>query len=176
MLPYDSVPFKNKIDQVIQPNDPIVIVTKSTGNVHVGVGRYLGSRGTDKNLRVVVVEERTRNVWRSNADNSQYEWDLYDKIETAPKYTYPESRTTYYGNYRTKTPEDLAHEEKLRTEQRNTYEEYRKAHSAYAERKTAWLHANYTLVTEGFETKSTLQLNRIFKIDTSVRDISKVPL
>ncbi len=45
MKPYEQAPFTNRIGQVIQPGDTILIVTGGQGNtIHTRTGTYLGRR------------------------------------------------------------------------------------------------------------------------------------
>ena len=75
MNPYETIPFINKIGQVIQPGSKIIVVTGGRGSsIHTRLGTYLGRRTTKDwrgkdQIETVVEVQDTKGVWVDAAGN-----------------------------------------------------------------------------------------------------------
>lgn len=144
--------FKNSIGQVIQPGDEVVIITSGYNhNTRTNRGRYLGVTGRGVTVSIWNPEIRYRHIATGFETRSWYN-DKRVKDDPYVKYDY----SIKYG-----TPE---------------YSAAQAAYKRLSEERQARIEAIGTEY-ERFEIpryrKSTLQLNRIFKIDTTIIDAAQ---
>ncbi len=172
--PVEALPYTNDLDDVIQPGDPVIVVTKSTGTVAIYKGTYLGSRLprpgniNPEDYRTVQVEvELVVEELRHKVTN-----ELFDRNKVpAKRPDYP-----HEVNFaRTYVPESYRHMVKLTPEERAEYDaamkEYVKGRRVYDAAFQAYQDQHH-YVKRIEKVKKNLQRNRIFPINQ--RSISDV--
>lgn len=180
--PYEIVPFTNDIDQVIQPGEAIVAITKSAGSVGTYVGKYLGLRkykprwADEETVNVVIETVHEIENWLHNETNE--EWSYKTSI---PGIELPKPPSYNLENYGYKGPSRYWHTSKTVEEQKQLNEAYEKQHAAhrkyaellkfYYEEREKYKVMHYHKVITTFTKKRTLYLNMIYAIQTRLADV-----
>lgn len=139
--PFEEVPFTNEIGQVVQPGDKIAVVTGSR-NAHISVGRYVGHR-KDHN-RVIVETDHHKEVSIHKETGEEFDSNKHVPME------YPSYPRYGQGNWDT------------------AYAEYQKKYGEWYELNKKVRNEHFKKVKIPYTVRRTLQLNRIFKIDTNL--------
>lgn len=143
--PFEAIPFTNEINQVIQPGDKVAVVTGSR-SAHISVGRYVGHR--KQHNRVIVETDHYRTKWVHKETGEEFDSDKHvaEPRPTSPPWGYD---TDYYKRYE---------------EYHNKYNEWYKLVLTTKKEQFKEVKIPYTY-------RRTLQLNRIFKIDTNLSSL-----
>lgn len=151
----NPVNFKNMIDQEIAPGDDVVIVTTGYGHsVSTKKGTYLGKHANG-GVQCKVYEPRTRYLHKPTQTEVDYFWN--DPRYQAIPYASWRGQGLRYG-----TPEYAAEQERYRKEQ----EEAQAKRQAISDEYEPFKVPHYR--------RTTLQLNRIFKLDTTMVEAAKL--
>lgn len=147
------VDFTNSIGQVIKPGDEVVIVTSGYNHdVHINSGIYLGRKGSKDGVSCRVTEHYTHYRHKETGVEYKHTWynDPRVKAMVYPKmdYSHPYKSPEYDEAYKVYR------------------EEYEKVTSQIQE-----IGKEYEPFKVPYFRYTTLQKNRIFKIDTSAIDI-----
>lgn len=153
-----EVEFQNEIGQVIKPGDEVVIITSKSYShgVRVNTGTYLGKKNNGVSCRV----QQSHTKWRhkETGEDVGYYWGP-DAVKRYGELPYPRANWTglRYG-----TPEYDAERDRVNKEVAKYNEQYQNRLALYAPFKVPYFR------------HTTLQLNRIFKIDTPAADLRKI--
>jgi hypothetical protein len=134
--------YKNSIGQTIKPNDDIIIVTTCTGRTKIAPGVYLGTKNGHVSCRTQYNGTQYRNKETGLVEENF--WNLYTKRVPYPRQGHD------YVSYNSP--------------------EYSKAQEEYSAKSKAFM-ALYDSENVPMFRGTTLQLDRIYKIDTSVFDL-----
>ncbi len=166
--PVEALPYTNDLDDVIQPGEPVIVVTKSTGTVGIYKGTYLGSRLprpgniNPEDYRTVqvevelVVEELRHKVTNELFDrkNIPVEWPNYPREHEFAKTYHP---VRNYWPMVKLTPEE-------RTEYDAAMKKYVEGRRVYDAAFQAYQDQHH-YVKRIEKVKKNLQRNRIFPIN-----------
>lgn len=152
---FKTEPFKNSIGQTINVGEEVLYVTTGYGhNVTTGIGVYAGfyDYGNSQyySKRVVVMKYCPQTRYRHNETGIEVDYWWQDARVKAM--TYP-SYTEYYTQHKYGTPE-----------YKDGVERYKAACAKYQEDRQAIYDNDYTAFKIPRWGRTTLQLNRIFKI------------
>jgi hypothetical protein len=157
------VEHKNNLGQTIKPGDEVVIVTTGYSHrVSISKGEYLGKKNNGCSCRVV--EHRTKYRFKETGEELGWWYDHATKRGVMP--TSPKHPGFRRGGYRYGTPEYAAEV----AENQKTANAYQAAYAEY-NRQVAEVGKDYEAFKVPYNRYTTLQLNRIYKLDTSVFDI-----
>jgi len=148
-----KVPFTNSLDQVLNPGDDVVVVTTGYAHrVNITSGKYLGRYKTEKGP-VSCIVDRPVTKWKHIATGALDQYDDFSKRVNALNYpSYP------YG-IRYGAP---GYDEMM--------QEYKEAHAKYSAARQAISDEYVTYKVPNY-VRTTLQNNRVFKIDTAAWDL-----
>lgn len=142
--PFEAIPYTNEIGQVIQPGDSVAVVTGSR-SAHISTGRYVGHR--KQHNRVIVETDHHHDVWVHKESGEEFDSKKHVPMEYPQYPRYGQGNwDAIYGEYQKKYGEWWELQKKIREEQ------FKKVKIPYISRRT-------------------LQLNRIFKIDTNLSSL-----
>ena len=162
----EEVPFKNQLDQVINPGDSIVIVTTCCKTTNIKLGRYLGSRTVgnrwsgEPNVKVSVEVDESHDRFVHKEDHDL--WSNHVDGVKRPQYT----PAHYPGWGKTLTQLQIQ-------ENQIAHEKYKielQAYNVLLEKKKQ----DYHWVRNPYKRRSTLQRNRIFLAATALNDLITV--
>jgi len=163
MLPYDKVPFTNELNQIIEPEQPILIITNSSHTLRVCRGTYLGLRRAGQQESVVVEMKLIRQVKRHKETDRAWDWKT-DRFTGLPDPGYS-LELHYPRRFNPLTQEQLADNERIKAEWTAAKAKY---DAAYAEHEKQW-----HFVDETYHRRCTLQNNRIFPLSIKMDDFIK---
>lgn len=161
------VEHKNRLGQVIKPGDEVVIVTTGySHSVSINKGEYLGKKNEGCSCRVQ--ETRTHYRFKETGEEMTAWYTDAEKRGLLPKRPeYPKYPQRPAGwNYQ--TPEYKEYQATVSAIQA----EYSKAYTVYYEAYNKVKADHYENVRVPHWRYTTLQLNRIFKLDTKAYEIS----
>ena len=168
----EAVPFTNDMCHTIQPGDPVLVITCSTGTVAVRKGTYLGTRRPGSRSESVQVEaQQPVTEWRHKVTNELMGWRVPGMrmpsrpYEWEAKYGIIRRNPFSYTPDRIQTPEQKDLYEKDFAEFKAKEAEYQAAWNAYK--------AQHHEVERIRTYKTSLQRNRIYPLNISIDTLIK---
>lgn len=165
----NAVDYKNSIGQTIKPGDDVIIVTTCTSRVNIKPGIYLGKKNDGVSCRVL--EHHTHYRFKETGEDVKWNWYGHAKerglLPEYPKYVpYAGTPAPRYG--------DPEYQQKYAAykEEYDAWSKQRQADNAEYSRKNQEAFAQYESFKVPYNRHTTLQLNRIYKMDTSVFDLN----
>lgn len=153
----NAVSYTNSIGQVINPGDEVVIFTQGYNHsVNTKKGVYLGLKGKGCSCRVTEKHTKYRHKETGEEVGFYYNDDYKARYNDSNEWPRPPS------GFRYGTPE-----------YQQAYEVYRKEYDAW-QVKQQKIQELYEQFEVPYFRHTTLQLNRIYKIDTSLADSAKL--
>lgn len=92
LVPYDAVPFTNSQGMTLNPGDSAVAVTCGRGTANLNFGKYLGTRGSGRNVQVVMEVTRFSQRFEHKETCEPYNYALeskelpYPRVSPYPRY------------------------------------------------------------------------------------------
>lgn len=163
----DPVEYVNGIKQTIKPGDDVIIVTTGYNhNVGIEQGVYLGRKGRNNGCSCKVVKHRTKYRHKESGEDVGYYWhDDAKKRYEVPDYPkhpgYPTNPRAAYNSQ-----EYIDYNVLIK----KIYAEYSAKTTEYQDQMRK-IGENYESFRVPYDRYTTLQLNRIYKLDTSVFDL-----
>lgn len=147
-----KVPFTNSLKQVLNPGDEVVVVTSGYNKqINIRRGTYLG-RYKKEDGSVSCIVDRPVGHWRNKSTGQLLaDAELYGRLN---KIQYPAYRS-YFDGHKYGTPEYS-----------EAQVQYQAAQKAVEQEREAII-AEYEHYDESAYFRTTLQSNRVFKLDTN---------
>ena len=151
-----EVEFTNNLGQVIKPDDEVVIITSGYNHrVNIRQGVYLGTKNDNASCRVT--EYHTKYRFKETGEDVGYYWSDH-RTKTFGEDPFPRTKSGLrYG-----TPEYS-----------EAYAEYQRLYGEWQKRQLEYA-AKYEEFKVPYYRHTTLQLNRIYKLDTNIVDIGRI--
>ena len=179
--PYDAVPFTNNIGQIINVNDPIIAITKCTGNIHVYVGKYMGFRKFyGNNINVVIETHHEKEAWMHKEIPNLEFYSYWNKNPDFKYPLYPSANLKDYGynggNIYTLRLDSNEHKDlnQAKIKLKKVMDDYKLKIIDYQKNLQKHKMEYFNKIIIQYSVNRTLKLNRIYLVDTKISNLKMV--